>query len=266
LDAHHGYSSPKEKAVAVVNVFRAMSDSEKSVLAAELASACWSCGEMRAAQFCKACGRVQPPRPVDYFRFFGLPRKLNLDVASLQRDFYQLSRKLHPDLSARADRREQEWSLEQSSLLNDAYRALKDPIQRTEYLLKLEGVELEEQSKSATDKARLTGEVKKQVVPAGLLEEVFELNMHLEELRAQKKLGDDDPALLEEIGKQKLVFEQKHEALLDELKGYWDEWDEAVENGSEQARRSARDKMVDLLNRRNYIRNLIRDMNASLEN
>ena len=77
-----------------------------------------------------------------------MPRKLNLDVAALEREFYELSRKLHPDLNARADKREQEWSLEQSSLLNDAYRTLKDPIKRTQYLLRLEGVELEEQSKA----------------------------------------------------------------------------------------------------------------------
>ena len=102
---------------------------------------------MRAAHFCDACGKVQPPAPSDYFTFFGLPRKLNLDVTTLEKDFYELSRKLHPDLNARAGSQEQEWSLQQSSLLNDAHRTLKDPIKRTQYLLKLEGVELEEQSK-----------------------------------------------------------------------------------------------------------------------
>src|ERR1700719_412405 len=145
-------------------------------------ASCWSCGDMRAAHFCHACGKVQPPLPVNYFSFFGLPRKLNLDVASLEKEFYQLSRKLHPDLNARADRREQEWSLEQSSQLNDAYRTLKDPIKRTEYVLRLEGVELEEQSKSATEAARASDQMKKHVVPPDLLVEVFDLNPQLEEL------------------------------------------------------------------------------------
>ena len=81
---------------------------------------CWSCGSMRAAHFCESCGKVQPPVPVDYFTFFGLPRKLNLDVVALEKSFYELSRKLHPDLNARAGTQEQEWSMEQSSLLNDA--------------------------------------------------------------------------------------------------------------------------------------------------
>jgi molecular chaperone HscB len=242
-------------------------ESNTSMMAnAEATATCWSCGTMRAVHFCSACGKVQPPEPVDYFTFFGLSRRLNLDAVLLEREFYELSRKLHPDLCARADKREQEWSLEQSSLLNDAYRTLKDPIKRTEYLLRLEGVELEEQSKAATEKARTTGEVKKQVVPPDLLEEVFELNMRLEELRAQKKLGEDDPAMIEEIGKQKLELEEKYESLSEELKAYWNDWDRLADSANEENRLKVRDKMVDLLNRRSYIRNLVRDVNEVLEN
>ena len=228
---------------------------------------CWSCGSMRAAHFCESCGKVQPPVPVDYFSFFGLPPKLNVDVAALEKSFYELSRRLHPDLNARAGSQEQEWSLEQSSLLNDAYRTLRDPIKRTEYLLRLEGVELEEQSKSATEQARATGVMKKQIVPADLLEEVFELNMQLEELRMNKKMGEDDPALIAEIGKQKLSLEAKHEALLQELRTYWKSWDDLVDRGhaATEERAQVTNKMVDVLNRRNYIRNLVRDVNAALE-
>jgi molecular chaperone HscB len=220
---------------------------------------------MRAAHFCSACGKVQPPVPVDYFTFFGLPRKLNVDLGNLEKEFYTLSRKLHPDLYSGAEPREQEWSLEQSSQLNDAYRTLKDPIKRTEYLLRLEGVELEEQSKSATEQARSTGEVKKQVVPPDLLEEVFNLNMELEELRAQKKLGEDDPALLEEIGRHKIELEEKYDALLDALTKLWHQWDRAVDEGTEEERLKIRGQMLDTLNRRNYIRNMVRDVNEALE-
>lgn len=236
---------------------------------------CWSCGSVfgmtRASQFCQSCGKVQPPAPVDYFSFFGLVPKLDLDVATLTKSFYDLSRKLHPDINASTSAEEQEWSLEQSSLLNDAYRTLKDPIMRTEYLLHLEGVELEEQSKSATEQARATGETKKQIVPPDLLEEVFELNMTLEELRMQKKMGEDDPALIEEVGAQKLELEAKHETLIDELREQWNAWDALVErsqNGpppTAQERAEVTNKMVDVLNRRNYIRNLVRDVTAVLE-
>jgi molecular chaperone HscB len=252
-----------------------MSEATKTAMPAvsgeDLDTSCWSCGTMRAAHFCEACGKVQPPVPVDYFTFFGLPRTLSLDTAALERDFYQLSRKLHPDLSARAGSKEQEWSLQQSSLLNDAYRTLKDPIKRTQYLLKLEGVELEEQSKSATEKARAAGGVKKQIVPPDLLEEVFELNMQLEELRMQRKTGDDDPGLLEEIGKHKLQLEKKYEDLLRELQSNWKIWDGLIvreqrgQSVPAEERKQARDQMVDVLNRRNYIRNLVRDVSEVME-
>ena len=158
--------------------------------------------------------------------------------------------------------------MEQSSLLNDAYRTLKDPIKRTQYLLHLEGIVLEEQSKSATEQARATGELKKQIVPPDLLEEVFELNMQLEELRMNKKMGDDDPDLVAEIGKQKLALEAKHAvlaagiAILLERLGQPGRSRPGV---TSDERAQATSKMVDVLNRRNYIRNLVRDVNAALE-
>src|ERR1700723_1399354 len=112
-----------------------------------------------------------------YFEIFSLPPKLAIDTVTLEKYFYALSRKLHPDHFAGKPLAEAEAALEKSSLLNDAYRTLKDPISRTQYLLKLEGIELEEQSKAATEAARTSGIAKKQIVPPELLEEVFELNM-----------------------------------------------------------------------------------------
>src|SRR5713101_4874531 len=242
-----------------------MSSDTSTATVVAAAQACWSCGDMRAAQFCTSCGKVQPPKPVDYFTFFGLPQKLNVDAGILEREFYSLSRKLHPDIYAGHESREQEWSLEQSSRLNDAYRTLKDPIRRTEYLLHLEGVELEGQSKAATEEARKTGE-KKQIVPPDLLEEVFELNMQLEELRANKKVGEDNPTLVRDLESHKAQFEKKYEELAEELKNHWDHWDRALDLDSAQERRDALDGMVDLLNRRSYIRNLVRDVNEALGN
>jgi molecular chaperone HscB len=232
---------------------------------------CWSCGAMRAAHFCQECGKVQPPVPADYFAFFGLPYKLNIDTARLEREFYDLSRHLHPDINAVGSESEQAWSLEKSSQLNDAYRTLKDPITRTEYLLRLQGVQLEEQSKAATDEARRTGEVKKQVVPPDLLEQVFELNMQLEEMRINKKMGEQDRNLESELHDTKLQLQTKYDNLLQELRGNWDEWDALVdrtekgEPALENDRAVVRDKMVDVLNRRTYLRNLLRDVDEVLE-
>ena len=232
---------------------------------------CWSCGAMRAAHFCQQCGKVQPPVPVDYFTFFGLPYKLNLETAKLEGEFYDLSRHLHPDINAIKSEREQEWALEQSSHLNDAYRTLKDPITRTEYLLRLQGVQLEEQSKAATEEARRTGQLKKQVVPPDLLEEVFELNMQLEEMRMNKKMGESDRSLERELEDAKKRLQTMHDGMMQELSAAWSEWDAQVDRAEqgetvlEDDRLAVRDKMVEVLNRRNYLRNLLRDIDEVLE-
>src|SRR3979490_139720 len=88
-----------------------------SSVATEGASLCWSCNAALAinAHFCPTCGKVQPAQPTDHFGFFGLSRKLNIDVKGLEREFYRLSRKLHPDLFARTSVQEQQWGLEKSS-------------------------------------------------------------------------------------------------------------------------------------------------------
>jgi molecular chaperone HscB len=232
---------------------------------------CWSCGDMRAAQFCQQCGKVQPPAPVDYFAFFGLPYKLNLEAGKLEREFYELSRHLHPDINAIKSEREQQWALEQSSHLNDAYRTLKDPIGRTEYLLRLQGVQLEEQSKAATEEARRTGKLKKQVVPPDLLEEVFELNMQLEEARMNKKMDEPDRNLERQLQDARKQMQTKQDALMQELSTAWNEWDALVDRAAkgdnvlEDDRLAVRDKMLDVLNRRNYLRNLLRDIDEVLE-
>lgn len=235
-----------------------------------LLAKCWSCGDMRAAHFCNACGHLQPPAPTDYFSFFGLARKLNIDTAALETNFYALSRKLHPDRYSLANVDEKEWSLEKTSQLNDAYRTLHDPISRSAYLLKLEGIHFEEQSKAATEAARTSGAVKKQVIPPDLLEEVFELNMQLEEARANKKLGEADENLNHELLETKVKLEGKYNFLMDELKSYWDQWDAMIDRAAageavDVERKQALDRILDLLNRRTYIRNLVRDVNEVLE-
>ena len=223
---------------------------------------------MRAVHYCQVCGKVQPAAPVDYFSFFGLPRKLNLDVTTLERDFYALSRKLHPDLYAQSNEAEQrQWSLEKSSQLNDAYRTLKDPIARTEYLLRLQGVDLDEQSTQATEAARASGKTKKQVVPPDMLEEVFELNMQIEELRVNQKVGAQDADLVEQLGEHKKSLQHRLTAVDQELRGAWTAWDAQVDNRTEgsDASKPAIQQLVDVLNRRSYLRNLVRDVNEALE-
>ena len=181
-----------------------------------------------------------------YFTLFQLPQHLHLDAAALEKQFYALSRRLHLDRFAAKPAAEQEAALAASSEL------------------KLEGVELEEQSKAATDAARATGVEKKQVVPPELLEEVFELNMQLQEMRAAKKMGEDEPELLRDLMTAKDAFDAKMVETQAQLEGLWSAWDSGVDAGDEAAKSRAKEAMVELLNKRSYLRNLVRDVNEAL--
>src|SRR5882762_4148942 len=101
-----------------------------SSITAATSLTCWSCSAATSgAHFCPACGKIQPlPPGADYFAFFGLPRKLTLDLADLEQRFHSLSWKLHPDNFVRASEDERQLSLDRSSQLNDAYRTLQDPV------------------------------------------------------------------------------------------------------------------------------------------
>src|SRR5262249_52757659 len=111
--------------------------------------ACWSCnGPVQGDHFCSACGHIQPvPTPADYFAFFGLPHKLQINLDELEQKFLKLSWKLHPDNFVRATKKERNLSQDRASQLNDAYRTLREPIARVEYLLLQAGARKEGQTK-----------------------------------------------------------------------------------------------------------------------
>lgn len=219
---------------------------------------CWSCGAPVAEgqPFCNACGKVQPPQQANYFAMFGLPLKVHIDAAALEKQFYRLSRKLHPDLHARASAQEQSWSLSQASLLNDAYRTLKQPVERTKYLLTLQGVELEDpRTGSGAQPAK---------VPADLLEEVFELNMQLEEMRQNQKMGEDDPQLRKDLDAAKTRFTAQLNELDEQMGSQWSAWDAALDASDEAGKNAAKQAMTVLIQRRGYLQNLVRDVSQTL--
>src|SRR5277367_5741440 len=131
----------------------------------------------------------------DYFAMFEIPRKLWIEMGELEQKFLQLSWKLHPDNYVNATPEEREVSLKRSSELNDAYRTLRDPVGRVEYLLAIEG-------------ARKEGQTKQQAPPE-LLEEVFELNESLDELRDAKESGGDVAALKQPLEAAEKNFREK---------------------------------------------------------
>ena len=217
---------------------------------------CWNCGKSSSEEhFCPGCGKLQPHRAgVDYFGFFGLARKLGLDPGKLEKSFYALSRKLHPDNFYRASEREKQASLDKTAVLNDAYRTLKETVSRAQYLLELEG-------------EKVDGAGKK--VPPELLEEVFELNEWLAELRTPNSPSPGGDGHLQEtrgrLEKARARFESQVEEFHQELRGLAAHWDRALEAGSpESEKRELLGKLGQALSRRNYLRNLLRDVGAAL--
>jgi molecular chaperone HscB len=186
----------------------------------------------------------------DYFAIFDLPRKLWIEMAVLEQKFLQLSWKLHPDNFVNAAPEEREGSLKRSSELNDAYRTLRDPVARVEYLLAIEG-------------ARKEGETKQQAPPE-LLEEVFELNESLDELRDAKSSGGDTASLKQRLQAAEKNFEDKLTEVDGELQNAAREWDKALESTDPAQRIAAKSKLNDLLNRRSYIRNLVSNVQKEL--
>lgn len=217
--------------------------------------ACWSCsvGHSDSTLFCPHCSKIQPPPGGDYFSVFGIEPKFELDLPALESEFHRLSRKLHPDRFARALENERQWSLSDTALLNDAYRTLKDPIRRTEYLLKLE----EPDSDNGTAPRDREGVSR---VPSDLLEEAFDLNMQLEEMRMARKSGAQDPELQSSLEEARRKFTALLQDVENDLRCEWRVWDA----GDETARQKTQKKMVGLLDRRRYLSNLVRDVNEVL--
>jgi molecular chaperone HscB len=203
------------------------------------------------AHFCPQCTKIlSVSRHGDYFSFLGLPRKLGIDANDLEQRFRGLSRQFHPDYFFNASPAERRASLERSSYLNDAYRTLKQPVARVDYLLQLEGLA-----------PRSPEEASKQV-PPDLLEEVFALNEELDEIRELRASGAPDPAWRPRLERARGPIEAKrasHEARLGELSA---RWDTLVDRGGPDAeRREVLEALRERVLERNYINNLL----ASIE-
>jgi molecular chaperone HscB len=212
---------------------------------------CRNCGAGAPVDehFCPQCSRILAlGRHGDYFSFLGLPRKLVIDANELERRFRELSRKFHPDYFYNASPTERLASLERSSYLNDAYRALRTPVLRIEHLLAIEGLP---SARSGAGTAK---------VPPSLLEEVFALNEELDEIRELRESGADPDTLRARLEKARAPIDAKrdeHERQLQELSSRWD----SQENAPAPEKRATLDALRERLLERNYINNLL----ASIE-
>jgi molecular chaperone HscB len=170
---------------------------------------------------------------MDYFDVFGLPRVLGIDLAALEKTFHELSRKYHPDYFSTAAPAEKTQAVRMTALLNDAYRTLRHPVRRVEYLLSIYGL------KSDGSK-----------VPQSLLMEVFEINEQLEEVKAGR-------ASIEEADYLRAQIKEKRERFDNELQQASLQWDDLVNSGAaEPVLREHLAKLAEILSESSYIRNL----------
>lgn len=203
-----------------------------------IASGCWKCGEQQHdSLFCKFCNTLQPPA-TDYYRFFDIERKLSIHLHALQDRYYRLSRLVHPDRFQSGTPNERRFSLDATAILNDAYRTLRDPVARAEYFLKEEGIEA------------AGGQSKR--VPPELLEEVFEVNSALEELRG------GDGSVRKDLEAALGRFKERCGKLDAELGVLFAEYDRARE-------RETLTKIRGLLDRRSFVCNLAGEVEEGLE-
>jgi molecular chaperone HscB len=174
---------------------------------------------------------------MDYFEVFGVPRVLGIDLAALERTFHRLSRQYHPDYFTTAAPAEKTQAVRMTALVNDAYRTLRNPVRRVEYLLGLYGL------KSDGSK-----------VPKSLLMEVFEINERLEEVKAGR-------ASVEEMDSLGAEIKEKREHFDGELQQASVRWDELVNSGADDsALKQQLAKLAEILSQSSYIRNLEKDL------
>lgn len=185
----------------------------------------------------------------DYFEFMGFPRLITLDEEQLRQKYFDLSREYHPDFHTQADEAGRQNSLDRSSLLNQAYRTLKDPFERARYLLTLEWPDF-------PDDAR------KQIPPA-LLMEVMEMQEKIAETRFEENESRKETLRneLADIG-QRLT--EKTDGLRRELDDLAAEWSALPPDAATELKRAILTKLNTLLNTRNYLRTLLATIDAAI--
>jgi molecular chaperone HscB len=177
---------------------------------------------------------------MDYFDVFGLPRTLAIDPVMLETTFHNLSRKYHPDYFTTAPQADRLQAVRMTALINDAYRTLRNPIRRVEYLLALEGFK--------PDGSK---------VPQALLMEVFEINEQMEEFKAGR-------ASIEQVDSLKAQVREKREQFDAELQQASDEWDALLKTKAPAPKLKVQlAKLTEIVSESSYIRNLERDLGAS---
>lgn len=123
----------------------------------------------------------------NYFELFALPVSFQIDLTLLSSHYLELQKKLHPDRHAHLSDRERRLSEQYTAFLNEALTTLKAPLLRAQYLLKLQGLDVEGESSVTIDSM--------------FLMQQMELRERLEEIPGQVEPFDELDELLEEVGR-----------------------------------------------------------------
>ncbi len=217
-------------------------------------SMCWHCqSEVTGEYLCGQCVKVQPlSKDLDYFACFKLPRLLNINTQELERTYYELSRAFHPDFYSTKDESEKTISLGNSAFLNTAYRTIKDPVQRVEYLIRLEA-----------------GAVKdiRSNPPADLFEEILELQEDMETFRglSPEKDSTERAELREKLQRERERLEGRQEEMEKALGAKYQEWDGLqIANADPSEARDQKNgvlrSMQEILSNRTYICNMANEL------
>jgi len=183
---------------------------------------------------------------VDYFEVFGLPRRLGLDETALRRRFHELARAHHPDFHQDAGAEARTRAEATAALVNAAYRALRDPIARIEYLVRLEEGRQTRESAAVTPAA-----------PPALLQELFEIQEALEEAR-----GGLDEATRARLAGERARLLERQRAEEHRLTGALAAaWDAAAPEGRPPVLAALKDALAT----RAYLRTVIDDIAAVLD-
>lgn len=152
---------------------------------------------------------------------------MRLDVRALDQAFREVSRRVHPDRFPQASPVERRLAVEHTTRVNEAYRTLKDPLRRAEYLMKLEGVDVTADEHRTDDKS--------------LLMEMLELQEQVEDLGREALEG------------LRGVLKTREESVLGRVARWFDEHE------------GTREACVNALNELKYLRRLSERIDAKLD-
>jgi molecular chaperone HscB len=177
-----------------------------------------------------------------HYQVLGYDREiLNLDLADLEKRFFRLSKKFHPDRFASKSPQEIQISHDRSSAVNNAYRTLKDPVSRAKYIVEKELGSIEEKSAK---------------VPVEMADMFFEIQDVLDTIRESN--GSPPENAVREVRKAEEDLIQKVKELEAGLSAKFSDYDQTRDKKTVE-------EIKEILSERSYIKSFLRQVDSVME-